>query len=270
MKKFVSLLVALVMLFSLSATAFAGSSIYVMLDGNYIGFDVKPQVISGRTMVPIRAIFEKMGATVSWDGNSNSAICTKGSTVVKMTVGNMIMYVNNQPVKMDIAPLVINGRTLAPARYAAEAFGAKVDWDENTKTVIIRTTVTMYAIDGRTISVPKNEVEAYKKVGWYATKAETQQTLYAADGRTIVVYKAEVPAYKKVGWYETKAQAEASKPVVNKPVSQPTNSNNPGPDGNYYRTPTGTKYHLDPNCGGKNSRITTNISGLEPCKKCAQ
>ena len=137
MKKNISLLLAICLLISVNITIFASDTISVTLDGNYIEFDVHPQIINGRTMVPIRAIFEKMGAVVEWDGNTSSAICTKGDTVVKMTVNSMDMYINNQLTKMDISPVVIDGRTLAPARYVAEAFGADVQWDQNNNAVII-------------------------------------------------------------------------------------------------------------------------------------
>ena len=138
MKKIISMLLVICLMLSVSVTTFASDTIYVTLDGSYIEFDVKPQIINGRTMVPVRAIFEKMGATVEWDGNTSSAICTKGDTVVKMTVNSMDMYINNQVTKMDISPVVIDGRTLAPARYVAEAFGADVHWDQEDRTVIIR------------------------------------------------------------------------------------------------------------------------------------
>ena len=95
MKKIISLLLAICLLISVNITIFASDTISVTLDGNYIEFDVHPQIINGRTMVPIRAIFEKMGAVVEWDGNTSSAICTKGDTVVKMTVNSMYMYINN-------------------------------------------------------------------------------------------------------------------------------------------------------------------------------
>ena len=131
--------------------------------------------------------------------------------------------------------------------------------------VLIPTTI-LYALDGRTIKVYDTEVPAYLNVGWYETIEETQQTMYAADGRTITVYKAEVPAYKNVGWYETQYEASAA----NRVTINSSNSYNPSADGNYYRTPTGKRYHLDPNCGGKNSYKTTNISGLTPCAKCAK
>lgn len=137
MKKFLSLLLSVVLILLVNITAFASDTIHVTLDGSYIEFDVPPQIINGRTMVPIRAIFEKMGATVEWDENTSSVICTKGDTVVKMTVDSMDMYISNQLTKMDISPLVIDGRTLAPARYVAEAFGANVQWSEKNNTVVI-------------------------------------------------------------------------------------------------------------------------------------
>ena len=139
MKKILSVIMITIMLFStmMFPVSADNGEISVYLDTAEIEFDVKPQIINGRTMVPIRAIFEKMGAVVEWDGNTSSAICTKGNTVVKMTVNSMDMYINNQLTKMDISPVVINGRTLAPARYVAEAFGADVKWDQNNNAVVI-------------------------------------------------------------------------------------------------------------------------------------
>lgn len=382
MKKILSSIVIIViafstMLFTVSAN---NNEISVYLDAVKIEFDVKPQIINGRTMVPIRAIFEKMGANVEWDGNTNSAICTKDGTVVKMTVDSTDMYINNRLTKMDVSPVIINGRALAPARYVAEAFGADVQWSQKNNTVVIcskdvyayadypdipdlgkcyntpllseeiqdgykvltyvysdmsndnhysylydnsalvlgkyaeesidntdgvltiaytkagevdpryfiaasyyednsmifvvmipnepvvENKVTLYALNGRTIEVLESEVPAYLNVGWYKTLQETQQVLYAPDGRTITVFKSEVPTYKSVGWYETKSAAQAA----NKPTNNNSSSSNPTADGYYYRTPTGKRYHLDPNCGGKNSYRTTNISGLTPCAKCVR
>ena len=139
MKKVLSVLMTTIMLFltMMFPVSADNGEISVYLDAAKIEFDVKPQIINGRTMVPIRAIFEKMGAVVEWDGNTSSAICTKGDTVVKMTVNSMDMYINNQLTKMDISPVVIDGRTLAPARYVAEAFGADVQWSQKNNTVVI-------------------------------------------------------------------------------------------------------------------------------------
>lgn len=136
-------LLILTLLFPVSAQE---NEIEVFLDAVKIEFDVTPQVINGRTMVPIRAIFENMGAQVEWDSQTASAICTKDDTVVKMTVNSPDMYVNNQLIPMDISPVEINGRTLAPARYVAEAFGADVQWSaENNAVVICSKGVYAYA-----------------------------------------------------------------------------------------------------------------------------
>ena len=115
--------------------------------------------------------------------------------------------------------------------------------------------------------VLNSEVEAYKNVGWYITPVTT---MYAPDGRSIVVSQDEITDYQNVGWYKTLAQAQAANNISNNTSNNTSNQNNPSADGYYYRTPTGKRYHLDPNCGGKNSRRTTNISGLSPCSKCAR
>ena len=135
MKKIAILIISLMMFFVGAVSA--ENDISVMVNGEKILFDVSPQIIDGRTMVPIRAIFEVMGAEVEWDDATKTAICTKDSLTVRMTVGSTIEKINNAEVTMDIAPVVINGRTLAPARYVAEAFGYNVVWNGTQKTVII-------------------------------------------------------------------------------------------------------------------------------------
>ena len=69
--------------------------------------------------------------------------------------------------------------------------------------------VTVYAPDGRELSIPSKELEAYENVGWYRSKSDVQKTMYAPDGREIVIYKAEIEAYKNVGWFEDKADVTA-------------------------------------------------------------
>lgn len=144
MKKLTSLFLALLLVASLTVCASAASekiSVYLDgfngADGEKISFDVPPQTINNRTMVPIRAIFEAMGATVTWDDNTQTAVCTKDGTTVKMTVNNTTEYINDVAHEMDVTPVVIDGRTLAPARYVAEAFGYHVAWDEMTQSVLI-------------------------------------------------------------------------------------------------------------------------------------
>ena len=141
MKKIISLLLVIGLVLSSATLAFANENeISVYVEGQKVSFDVPPQTINDRTMVPIRAIFEVMGATVNWDNATQTAICTKDNTVVKMTLNSKIEYINDVPYEMDVAPVIVDNRTLAPARYVAEAFGYFVNWDGNTKSVLINKT----------------------------------------------------------------------------------------------------------------------------------
>ncbi|MBR5309414.1 MAG: polysaccharide deacetylase family protein [Clostridia bacterium] len=66
--------------------------------------------------------------------------------------------------------------------------------------------ITVYAPDGRELVINSTDLEAYKNVGWYATKEETIRTVYAPDGRELVVNLADVEVYENVGWYATKEE----------------------------------------------------------------
>ena len=111
--------------------------IRVLLDGSPLSFDVAPQVINGRTLVPLRAIFEALGAEVEWVGATQTATATKDDTVVVLIIGNTSPTVNGEVVTIEVAGTVVNGRTLVPLRFVAEAFGVTVDWNSATRTVTI-------------------------------------------------------------------------------------------------------------------------------------
>ena len=111
--------------------------ITVWLDGRELPMDVSPEVRSERTMVPIRAVAEALGADVSWNQATQGISMTRAGTTVVMTLDNTTAAVNGVPVEMDVAPYANGGRTLIPARYVAEFFGQKVDWDGAKRRVLI-------------------------------------------------------------------------------------------------------------------------------------
>ncbi len=120
-----------------SFSAMAANEIRVMLDDEYIKFDVAPEIIDGRTMVPLRAIFEAMGAEVEWDGDTQTVAAIKDETVVVAFIGEKIIYVNDEETVIDVPPMIKNGRTLVPVRFITEAFGYNVKWNDKTRTVVI-------------------------------------------------------------------------------------------------------------------------------------
>jgi len=452
-KKLFALLLTIVLITtSLCVVANANDEIDIFIDGVKLQCDMEPYIENGRTMVPMRKIFESLNSKVDWEGTTQTITATKEDTVITLQIDNPTLYKNGVSEIMDVSPVIKNGSTFVPARAVAQALGTKVDWfpesstvyitsketqcikdfpaiilpdwgeievvedpyggdysyaiysgkdeqvDENVPKEIVKvienwfedlsdigwvmtepedsyhymdynfltneksdilygfeftlgvssygwdlayysfsidpvyydiiyknngetkkvlsdevydyvyygsewnlsslekitiydsnnntmelydyeaaphiasgwTTephmTTMYAPDDRYIEIGVHEIEAYKNVGWYT---EPVTTMYAPDGRTITILETEVEAYKNVGWYETEYEAsEANRPTED--YYDYNDSYNPSADGYYYRTPTGKRYHLDPNCGGKNSYRTTNISGLSPCSKCAR
>ena len=166
MKKITAIILSVIMLMS-TMTMAAESEISVLVDGERLSFDVPPQIIDGRTMVPIRAIFEAMGAEVSWDDATKTAISTKDSLTVRMTVGSTTEKINNAEVIMDIAPVVKNDRTLAPARYVAEAFGYNVVWNGEKKEVIISSEAFDKAQQYENVEEEITQIEKYVSEGLY-------------------------------------------------------------------------------------------------------
>ena len=114
-------------------------SIKVMYDGNTIDFDVQPEIIDDRVMVPMRAIFEAFGAMVKWDGDSQTITAKKKSKTISMTIGNTDMTKNDETYSFDTAPVIEDGRTLVPVRAVSDMLGLDVEWEDSDKTVTITT-----------------------------------------------------------------------------------------------------------------------------------
>jgi len=116
------------------------SEITVLYNGTRISFhtyDQDPVIVDGRTLVPMRSIFEAMLATVQWDGSTSTAIADRNGTVVKIKIGDNKMYKDGKEISIDVPAQLMNGRTMIPVRVIAEAFGADVRWNGAGRTAII-------------------------------------------------------------------------------------------------------------------------------------
>lgn len=111
----------------------------VRLDGEELSFDVPAQIINGRTMVPFRKIFEALGAQVDYNPNTREVHAVHGETTLKLTIDSNIVEWRRSIIQVDVAPVVIEGRTLVPLRFVGQALGIHVDWDGAARTVILQT-----------------------------------------------------------------------------------------------------------------------------------
>lgn len=116
--------------------AFA-EDISVKLNGSKLIFDQPPIIADGRTLVPMRAIFEALGLDVKWDNDTRQITASNDHSAILLTVDSTNAIVNDITCNLDVPPQIINDRTLVPARFVAESLNCKVNWHPDTQTVVI-------------------------------------------------------------------------------------------------------------------------------------
>lgn len=141
--------------------AFNAGALNLYVDGESLETDVPAQIINNRTMVPIGHIFNALDAKVTWQPETRTAVGEKDGTKIVIQIDNTTAYVNDKPVTLDTPAMIVDNRTMVPAWFVSEAFGAKVYWDGETSTVRIATQVfdVLRVVDGDTIVVDYNGVE---------------------------------------------------------------------------------------------------------------
>lgn len=117
----------------------APANITVLVDNQPVQFDVPPQVAYGRVLVPLRGVFERLGASVVWNDQTQTVLAQRGATSVSLVIGQTQAMINGQSVAIDVPPMVVGGRTMVPLRFVSQALGSTVNWDANTSTVAIIT-----------------------------------------------------------------------------------------------------------------------------------
>lgn len=113
------------------------SCIKIKYNGNYLSFTTPPTIKNDRTLVPMRFLFEQMGADVDWDNATQTAIVKKQGDTISFSINNTEAKVNNTIKIMDVPARLINDKTMIPLRFLSEELGYNVQWDGETRTVMI-------------------------------------------------------------------------------------------------------------------------------------
>lgn len=111
--------------------------IKAFVNGEHPVFDVPPVIKSGRTLVPIRAISQSLGAEVNWNQEEQTAIIVKDGVEIKLVLNEVKAYVNGEEIELDVPSTSINSRIVVPLRFISEAFDAAVQWEDETDSIII-------------------------------------------------------------------------------------------------------------------------------------
>ena len=180
-----TLLAATAALSLVGAGARAADSIRVVLNGTPLAFaHTPPMQIKGSTLVPMRDIFEALGATVKFDKASQTVYGQKGATAIILPLGALTATVNGQPQTLPEPAQLIAGTTLVPLRFISESLGASVGWDPATSTVTIQT------VDPHLATLPApvadNGVVTGQVTGVYTNTTPSQLTLRVGGKNTVV------------------------------------------------------------------------------------
>jgi hypothetical protein len=115
-------------------------SIRVVIDGDYVDFSATPPIEqNGSVLVPLRGVFENLGAGVNYSPDTKTIEAIRGSTDVVLRLGQDTAYVDGQAQPLLQPPLVVDGTTFVPLRFVAESFGAEVNWLADSQEVQIFT-----------------------------------------------------------------------------------------------------------------------------------
>lgn len=142
MKKILTgLLITVILLSALTVVTCANSGITIYVNENVLQCDTAPFIHNGRTMVPMRKIFEAYGASVLWDGDTRTVTANIEAAEIKLTIDDYTLYNNGTPETMDVATMIVNDTTFVPVRAISQSLGLDVKWLDTTKSVYISSPV---------------------------------------------------------------------------------------------------------------------------------
>lgn len=139
-KMITSLLLSISLILLLSfQVGFEKKDLTIKINGNTLDASQPPVLLDGHTFVPMRAIFNALGAEVIWDSDSRKITSSRNETKIVLRINDRTAYMNGQPILLETAPMIMNNFTMVPLRFVSESFGANVHWDQQQRFVEIKT-----------------------------------------------------------------------------------------------------------------------------------
>ncbi|WP_263560879.1 stalk domain-containing protein [Paenibacillus polymyxa] len=154
MKRFGATLLSTLVLTSAFANLAGAQSgdIKVIINGVTQQYTQSPIVSQNTTLVPLRGVFESLGAQVEWDSKAKKVTASKNDDTLTLNIGSKLAYKNSNPVQLDAATQIQKGQVLVPLRFVSQSLGAKVNWDQRTRTVTISNQANGSTTDANSLS----------------------------------------------------------------------------------------------------------------------
>ena len=203
MKKYVWARVLIVCIIVIIGTTMSHGvgDINIVLNDELLECEVKPIIIEGRTLVPIRLILEKLGMTVEWDGENRIVNAKKDGVELVIPINGNVAYKNNEKILLDVPAIIIENRTLVPIRFVAESIDMTVAWDGTSRSVLMYNDSHPIADNSndviekglRGIRLGMTENEIVKELG------EPSRKDYSKYGFTWYIYNDDYSKYVQIG-----------------------------------------------------------------------
>ncbi len=218
MKKHFAFILAAAALFLSSLAVYAADTVTVEIDGRQLQTDTPAQIIDGRTMVPMRAIFEALGAGISWDAETKTVTAVNDAHNISLEVGAYYLVKDGQKIELSVPAQIIDGRTLVPARAVAESFDCSVLWESEAKNVKIVTETDDRDYDIEVPAWAKELAAGVTRPAPASSKTVADKDLYVVNAFTkeefvgmwmpIAIYSDTVDPYKFTNKAELKTELE--------------------------------------------------------------
>jgi len=164
---------------AVSTAALAQQDIRIQVNGELVEMDAKPFIENDRVLVPLRGVFEKLGAVVEWFEEEQAVVISGGCLTVRLIIGRdsaELLKADDagpvtETVRLDVPARIKEGRTFIPVRFVAEALGADVSWDDAHRTVIIETGEQSLAYERVT---PQDIQDSQDLFSWYQANHKTR------------------------------------------------------------------------------------------------
>ena len=138
-RKLALVMILVAFLMAGSMVGFAADDIDVYIDNAPVHMEDRPMIQNGRTLAPMRAFFEALGADVEWESDTRTAVGIRAGTTVRIPIDSTSPTVNGEVTTISVPAQIINGRTYIPLRFVSEALGDEVVWDGATRSIWITT-----------------------------------------------------------------------------------------------------------------------------------
>lgn len=171
---------------SLPVYAAEDKPITVFVEGRKLSFDIDPIIENGVTLVQFRPIFTALGIDIQWDAESKTITGKKEDFQIQLTIGKSVALVNGVRRTLEAAPRLVEGNTVIPLRFVAEATAKRVSWDERTKTIRITKGIEYAG------TVDQYGEDSYDPDNYSETLGHNRPVIHEEDGYLYVLWSRDV------------------------------------------------------------------------------